>query len=81
MELQTMTIDSIFGTRDSKLNWITEEARTELTKITDIWVKHCIENNVETTSSIGAFTSLVLECFSKSQFEAALNYYRLNNTK
>ena len=65
--MKTMTIDSMNGVINTEFNWLENKTRKVLSKITDEYIKDCIDNDIETLSAEGAFYDMVFQCMTESR--------------
>lgn len=65
--MKTLTTDTMNGVSNTEFDWLVDKTRKALIKITDEYIKECIENDIETLSADGAFYELVFQCMTESR--------------
>lgn len=59
--MKTFTLDSRGGELNSEIKWIEEQTREKLKEVVDDFIKNCIQNDVEMTSTDGLFLEMVMQ--------------------
>lgn len=67
--MKTFTIDSRNGELNPDIRWIETETREELREVINNYIKKCIENDVEMTSSEGLFFDMVIQELSMARMK------------
>lgn len=72
--MKTMTTDTVNGASNKEFDWLLEKTSKALSKVTDDYIKDCIDNDIETLSADGAFYELVFFCMTESRARLSCKY-------
>lgn len=75
--MKVMTVDHSNGEQNPEFEWLRQKLKESLSEVTDMYMKECFENDIETLSADGAFFEMAFQCLTESRLKCA--YAEKNN--